>query len=48
MKTVWRCGSCGQSVTLHVRPSCPPVCSKHIKGGREMKEVKNEASDIAG
>jgi len=33
----WICPACGQRVTVHVQLSTPPVCTKHIRGGREMK-----------
>lgn len=26
--TTYRCPICGQRVTLHLPPSCPPTCSR--------------------
>lgn len=38
-KKKYQCGNCGQTITVSVQLSSPPVCSRHIGGGKKMTEV---------
>lgn len=38
--TTYECSNCGATVTVHVKTTYPPTCSRHTGGGRLMKEKK--------
>jgi hypothetical protein len=41
-KSTWVCPKCGQAVTAYITVIGVPTCTKHIKGGQAMVEVKEE------
>ena len=43
MKTTYKCSRCGQSVTVYVRLSEPPICNHNQQNGHKpsaMEETK--------
>ena len=41
-KSTWVCPKCGQTVTAYISVIGAPTCTKHIRGGQTMKEVKDD------
>lgn len=45
----YKCTSCGNTITVYVTLSEPPVChNKHIKGGRTMVKTDKANKDTDG
>jgi DNA-directed RNA polymerase subunit RPC12/RpoP len=39
-KQTYKCPACGARITVQVKLTAPPTCSKHTGGGKAMTRIK--------